>query len=150
MKRKYNQCSERTKWNNSVERFFIWDNKDCKYAKMDCDPRWIIEKNTCKIDLEPWSAPHSSVDSSAPTILPAWVRVPSTPSTLYHCKSNLCYIFLGKRTKINKNEAGFSPFLTKSWVASFFHLESVVKFWRFFLQQTASRSIPFPLERALD
>ena len=26
---------------------------------------------------------HSSVDSSAPTILLPWVRIPSTPSTLY-------------------------------------------------------------------
>ena len=33
---------------------------------------------------------YSSVDSSAPFILPLWVRAPSTPSTLL--QSNLCYI----------------------------------------------------------
>ena len=44
---------------------------------------------------------HSSVDSSAPTILLPLVRVPSTPSMLYHSQSKLFHIYLVKRTKID-------------------------------------------------
>ena len=53
---------------------------------------------------------HSTVDSSVSSILPPRVRLPRTPS-----KSNLCYICpcIMKRTKINKMEAGFGPFLKK-------------------------------------
>ena len=54
----------------------------------------------------------NSVDSSAPSIMPPWVRVPSTPSTLYHFKSNLCYICLVKRTKISKKRPGLAHLKT--------------------------------------
>ena len=52
---------------------------------------------------------HSSVQSSAPTIMPPRVRVPSTPSMLFRLQY-LCYICPVKRTKINKKEAGFGLF----------------------------------------
>ena len=49
---------------------------------------------------------HSSVDSSAPSILPPWVHVPSTPYTLFQFilfKLYICYLIWNvKRTK-NKN-----------------------------------------------
>ena len=53
---------------------------------------------------------HSSVDSSAPTILQPWVQVPAHHLCFYHLQSNLCYICLLKRTEINEKEAGFLPF----------------------------------------
>ena len=40
---------------------------------------------------------HSSVDSSTPTILPSWVRIPSTPSMLLSCRVKFVLY-----TKINK------------------------------------------------
>ena len=59
---------------------------------------------------------HSSVDPSAPTILPPQVQIPSKPSKLlFHLQSNLCYNChcIVKRTKINEKEAGFGPFFFK-------------------------------------
>ena len=56
---------------------------------------------------------HSSVDSSAPTILPPQVRVPSTPSMLF----SLIVFVLSLSCEKNKNklkEAGFGPFLKKT------------------------------------
>ena len=55
----------------------------------------------------------SSVDSSAPTILPPRVRVPSTPSTLFIVKICTMLSLCWERTKINKKEAGFGPFFLK-------------------------------------
>ena len=55
---------------------------------------------------------HSSVDSSAPTILPPRVQVPSTPSMLFHLQY-LCYIFHGKRMKLNKKRPGLAHFKKK-------------------------------------
>ena len=53
---------------------------------------------------------HSSVESSAPTILPPRVRVPSMPSTLFH----LFVLYLSCEKNENKQkEAGFGPFLEK-------------------------------------
>ena len=54
---------------------------------------------------------HSSVEQSAPTILPPRVRIPSKPSKLlFHLQSNLCYIChcIVKRTKINKKRPGLA------------------------------------------
>ena len=63
-----------------------------------------------------WGCRHSSVDSSAPTILPPQVRVPSTPSMLYHLWY-LCYICHLKRTKINKKRPGLAHFFKKvRWI----------------------------------
>ena len=57
---------------------------------------------------------HSSVDSSAPTILLPWVWVPSTPSTLLSfIVKFVLYFFHVKRTKVRKKEAGFRPFFKK-------------------------------------
>ena len=53
---------------------------------------------------------HSSVVSSAPTILQPWVRIPSTPSMLFF---NLYWNCNEKRTKINKQEAEIGPFLKR-------------------------------------
>ena len=50
---------------------------------------------------------HCSVDSSAPSIMPCKVRVPSTPSTLLLIFNDLCH---AEKIKINK-EAGIGPFL---------------------------------------
>ena len=56
---------------------------------------------------------HSSVDLSAPSILPRWVRLPSMPSTLFSFMVKF-FLYLSvqceKRMKINKKEAGFGPF----------------------------------------
>ena len=54
---------------------------------------------------------HSSVESSAPTILPPRVRVPSMPSTLFH----LFVLYLSCEKNENKQkEAGFGPFKKKN------------------------------------
>ena len=57
-----------------------------------------------------WGATiHSSVDSITPTILPPWVRVPSTPSMLL----TVIVFVLCLSCETNKNkqkEAGFGPF----------------------------------------
>ena len=56
---------------------------------------------------------HSSVDSSAPSILPPRVRLPSMPSTLFSIIVKfVLYLSMQceKRTKINRKEAGFGPF----------------------------------------
>ena len=55
---------------------------------------------------------HSSVDSSAPSILPPPVQLPSTPSMLFSfIVKFVLYLSMQceKRTKINKKEAGFGP-----------------------------------------
>ena len=53
---------------------------------------------------------HSSVVSSAPTILRPWVRIPSTPSTL----SSIYLLKLYPENNENKQkEAGFGPFFIK-------------------------------------
>ena len=69
---------------------------------------------------------NSSVDSSAPSILPPRVRVPSTPSMLFQFilfKLYICQLNSNvKRTKINKKEAGITPFLkhnAKKYPSSF-------------------------------
>ena len=49
---------------------------------------------------------HSSVDSSAPTILPPWVRVPSTPSFIVFVLYFLC-----EKNEKEQKEAGLGPFL---------------------------------------
>ena len=49
----------------------------------------IIIQMATQIQLECW---HSSVDSSAPTILPPWVQVTSTTSTFLSFIVNFCYI----------------------------------------------------------
>ena len=74
-----------------------------------------IEFKICKIWIE-WSlgilkarCRHRSVDLSAPTILPPWVCVPSTQSTLFH----LCYICHVKGMKINKKRPGLAQFFLK-------------------------------------
>ena len=60
---------------------------------------------------------HSSVGSSAPTILPARVQVPTTPSTLL---SFIVKFVLHLSCKKNKNKhkvAGFGPFVRKDCYA---------------------------------
>ena len=49
---------------------------------------------------------HSSVVSSAPTILQPRVQIPSSPSMLF----SIC---IEKRTKINKKRSGLAHFLKK-------------------------------------
>ena len=70
-------------------------------------PKWVLFLGCC----------HSSVDSSAPSIMLPQVRVPSTPSMLfsiyikfklYNCNLN----WNVKRTNINKKRP-IGPFLTK-------------------------------------
>ena len=59
---------------------------------------------------------HSSVDSSAPSILPPWVQLPSMPSMLFSIIVKfVLYLSMRceRRTKINKKEAGFGPFFKK-------------------------------------
>ena len=58
---------------------------------------------------------HSSVDSSAPSILLPRVQVPSTPSMLLSIYIDLCH---EEKTKINK-KAGIGPFFKRKrpeWV----------------------------------
>ena len=55
---------------------------------------------------------HSSVESSAPTILPPWVQVPSTPSMLLLFIVIVLYLSCEKNENKQK-EAGFGPFLEK-------------------------------------
>ena len=50
---------------------------------------------------------HSSVDLSAPSILPPWVWVPSTPSMLLSIFIDLGHV---EKTNINKKEAGIGSF----------------------------------------
>ena len=63
---------------------------------------------------------HSSVDSSAPSILQPRVQVPWTPSTLFfnlHCSNCLLAIWIGMWKKENKQkEAVIGPFLKKIYV----------------------------------
>ena len=47
-------------------------------------------------------------------ILPPWVPVPSTSSTLLSFIVNLCYICHVKRTKINKKSPGLAHFFKKN------------------------------------
>ena len=61
---------------------------------------------------------YSSVDLSAPFIMPPRVRVPSTPSTIFQFilfKLYICHLNWNvKRTKINKNWPGLARFLKKT------------------------------------
>ena len=57
---------------------------------------------------------HSSVDSSAPTILPPRVRVPSTLSMPFSFKVFVLSLSCEKNENKNKKEAGFGPFLQKN------------------------------------
>ena len=69
---------------------------------------------------------HSSVDSSAPSILPPRVRVPSTPSMLFLIY--ICHLNWNvKGTKINKKRPGWPIFLIinakmLSWRKSIYNL----------------------------
>ena len=60
----------------------------------------------------------SSVDSSAPSILPPWVRVPSTPSMLFSIFIfQIVYLSFELECEKNENkqkEAGIGPLLTDS------------------------------------
>ena len=68
-----------------------------------------------------WTGPHSSVHSSAPTILPPLVRVPSTPSLLLTFKVFLLYLPCEKN-KNKQKEAWFGPFFKKSiWTVQLFN-----------------------------
>ena len=58
---------------------------------------------------------HSSVDSSALTILPPRVRVPSTPSTLFIVKFVLYLSLCWENDENNQKEAGFGPFKKLWW-----------------------------------
>ena len=56
------------------------------------------------------------MDSSAPSILPPWVQLPSMPSMLFSIIVKfVLYLSMRceRRTKINKKEAGFGPFFKK-------------------------------------
>ena len=58
---------------------------------------------------------HSSVDSSAPTILPIRVQVPSTPSKLFPFIVNFL-LYLSFKKNVNKQKAaGFCPVFLKKW-----------------------------------
>ena len=58
----------------------------------------------------PWGGCHSSVVSSAPTILRPQVRIPSTPSMLY----SICIeIVMRKKNENKQKEAGIGPFFKK-------------------------------------
>ena len=63
------------------------------------------------------SCRHSSVDSSAPSILLPRVRVPSTPSTLFSIYSvqivNLSFELESEKYEIKQKEAGLGPFFKK-------------------------------------
>ena len=68
---------------------------------------------------------HSSVDSSALSILPPQVRLPSPPSTLLSFTVKFVLYFslqCEKRTKINKKEGGFGRYFKKVgfWIRCFF------------------------------
>ena len=58
------------------------------------------------------------MDSSAPSILPPWVRVPSTPSTLFSIYIvQIVYLSFELECEKNENkqkEAGIGPFLKKN------------------------------------
>ena len=56
---------------------------------------------------------HSSVDSYVPTILPAQVQVPSTPSTLLSFIDKFALYLSCESNKNKQKEAGFGPFLKK-------------------------------------
>ena len=56
-----------------------------------------------------WGCSHSSVDSSASTILLIWVQVPSTPSTLLSFMEFVLYLTCEKN-KNKQKEAGLGPF----------------------------------------
>ena len=66
---------------------------------------------------------HSSVDSCAPSILPPWVRVPSTPSTLLSI-----YIWIAScgKDKKNKMRPGLAHFKINSQSQIFVLLHQVV------------------------
>ena len=49
---------------------------------------------------------HSSVDSSVPSNLPTWVRLPSTPSMLNQFIYELCHV---EKEENKQKEAGIGP-----------------------------------------
>ena len=53
---------------------------------------------------------HCSVDSSAPTILPPWVTVPSTPSMLLSYIVKFVLYLSCEKNETKQQEAGFGPF----------------------------------------
>ena len=84
-----NEFNLLSKWN--------WKIPEHKFCNKSSENFWynkIIEKVGCR---------HSSVDSSVPSILPPWVRVPSTPSML------LWIVSCGKYQNKQK-EAAIGPF----------------------------------------
>ena len=72
---------------------------------------------------------HSSVDSSAPTILPPWVRFPSTPTMLLSFIVKFVLYLSCENNEINKKRPGLAHFLEKGsrlnlWFhASFYFLK---------------------------
>ena len=88
------------RWNRKLDR--IWRQVG-NYEEQCSHKNWI----------------HSFVVSSAPTILQPWVRIPSTPSTLF----SICDV---KKTKINEKEVGFGPYL-KKWNLTVLHTSDLQK-----------------------
>ena len=74
---------------------------------------------------------HSSVDSSAPTILPPWARVPRTPYMLFSFLVFVLYLSCEKNENKQK-ETGFGPCLKKYWHGPPIHTKknsSVARCW---------------------
>ena len=78
----------------------------------------------------------SSVDYSAPTILPPWLRVPITPFTLLSFIVKFVLYFFVKRTKINKKRRGFAHFLKKIRLLEIGHLKGTKSSWNWALNDS--------------
>ena len=71
---------------------------------MKFKPKKSIEMMTNK------SGYYSSVDSSTPTILPPWVRIPCTPSTLLSSIVKFVLYLSCEKNENKQKEAGLGPF----------------------------------------
>ena len=79
---------------------------------------WKVIFDTEFMNIKGWTlfwGHHTSVDSSAPTILLSQVRIPSTPSLLLPFKVRICTTYIchcvEKRAKINKKRSSLAHFL---------------------------------------
>ena len=84
----------------------------------------IVRRRWCHKQILAKGCRHSSVDSSAPTILPPWVWAPSTPSTLLSFIVFVLYLSCEKNENKEK-EVWFGPFKHKQILAD--HRYAVLK-----------------------
>ena len=122
------RCTKWINWksliivNNSSPYFWIVFINQLPQVNKNHNVEWISKLGGCR---------HSSVDSSAPTILTPWVQIPSTTSMVL----SFIVVMIDLSCEKNKNkqkEAGLGPFLKKNFkpLKPFLFIKFISTIWK--------------------